>query len=128
MKTIREIQSEQRKWSEKNFGDGQPAYRPLLGVAEEIGELADTGASPDHIAALVGALGRLSHAHLKAEQGIRGDETSHFVATTDAVGDIVIFLMDYCNKRGLQLDFIVDRIWTEVSRREWNAKGKGKTL
>ena len=128
MKTIREIQAEQRIWSDNNFGTDRPAYRALLGVAEELGELADTEASPDHIAALVGALGRLAHSHLKEEQRIRGEDAEHFENAKDAIGDIVIFLLDYCNCRGLQLDFIVDRIWAEVSQREWNEKGKGKTL
>jgi NTP pyrophosphatase (non-canonical NTP hydrolase) len=127
MKTLREIQGEQRIWSEKCFGP-HAAYRPLLGIAEEIGELADTGASPDHIAALVGALGKLAHSHLKEEQRIRGEDAKHFDDAKDAIGDIVIFILDYCNCRGLQLDFIVDRVWTEVSQRQWNAKDKGKML
>jgi hypothetical protein len=66
-----------------NFGD-RPAWQTLLGVVEEVGEL--------------------SHAHLKAAQGIRGTREQHHVAKIDAVADIVIFLADYCTAEGIDLE------------------------
>lgn len=73
---LQNIQAEVAAWSQKNFGD-QPAWRPLLGIGEELGEL--------------------NHAYLKREQGIRQDE-DHDAAMRDAVGDIVIFLCDFSSR------------------------------
>lgn len=76
MKTLQEIQKEHREWSLKNFGE-HPTWHPLLGIQEEIGELA--------------------HAYLKREQGIRGTREEHDAAIKDAVGDVMIYLMGYCS-------------------------------
>jgi len=48
MKTLSEIQVEQRAWSLKNFGE-HPSWHPLLGIQEELGELSDAylGKKPD---------------------------------------------------------------------------------
>ena len=72
---LNKIQDEIAEWTERNFPT-HPAYHPLLGVAEEVGEL--------------------SHAHLKQEQSIRTGE-DHQADLFDAVGDIKIYLLDYCN-------------------------------
>lgn len=79
-----EIQKEQKEWSKKNFGE-QPAYLALLGAVEELGELA--------------------HAHLKWSQRIRGDEAKHAESAKDAVGDTIIYLMDYANRKHIQIDY-----------------------
>lgn len=92
------LQSEVAAWSAKNFPNGQP-YQPLLGVAEECGELC--------------------HAHLKAEQGIRGTPEEHLQAKQDAVGDIVIYLADYCERNKISLALSVATAWQEVSQRNW---------
>lgn len=76
MKTLQEIQIEQRAWALKNFGE-RPSWHPLMGVMEELGELA--------------------HSLLKREQGIRGTRAEHDANIRDAVGDIMIFLMDFCS-------------------------------
>ena len=68
--TIKQIQQEQKAWVRHNFGD-RPSWQPLLGVAEELGEL--------------------SHAHLKHVQGIRVNE-NHTAKKKDAIGDLVIYL------------------------------------
>ena len=96
---MRKIQEEQAPWVKHNFGD-RPSYWPLLGVVEEIGELC--------------------HAHLKAEQGIRTDE-DHAAMKADAVGDIVIFLADYCSAEGIDLQSVVEETWDEVKLRDWKA-------
>lgn len=79
---IRDFQAEQKEWTERNFGVG-PADHPLLGIIEELGEL--------------------SHAVLKAAQGIRGNVTKHEEAAKDAVGDLVIYLADYATKTNVAL-------------------------
>lgn len=98
--TLRQLQEEHREWSQKNFGD-QPAYRALLGAVEEIGELA--------------------HAHLKEEQEIRGSKKFHEDCAKDSVADTIIFLTDYCSRRGWDFEKVVLDTWTKVSRRDWKA-------
>jgi NTP pyrophosphatase (non-canonical NTP hydrolase) len=100
MKTFTQIQSELKVWEAEHFPNNQ-SYHPLLGALEELGELA--------------------HAHLKADQGIRGTPEDHALAARDAVADVVIYLMNYCNHRGWDLSEIVETTWEKVSLRNWNA-------
>lgn len=85
-------------WQDYNFGPQAP-YRQLLGVAEEFGELC--------------------HAQLKLEQGIRGTPEEHKAAAKDAVGDILIFLSNYCTGQGFDLQQIAEDTWAEISKRDW---------
>lgn len=103
MLTFQQLQAEVGTWAQRNFGD-TPAYRPLLGAVEEVGELA--------------------HAHLKAEQGIRGTAEEHEAAGKDAVGDIIIYLADYCGRRNWDMQQIVETVWAQVGKRNWT---KNKT-
>ena len=90
------IQMELKEWDKKNFGE-QPSYRSLLGAFEEIGELA--------------------HAHLKEEQGIR--ESNYEEDAKDAIGDTIIYLANYCNARGFNLQGIIEETWNQVKERDW---------
>lgn len=92
------FQRDQKAWSYRNFGRGK-AYRSLLGLVEEVGELA--------------------HAHLKGEQRIRGSKNENFLKAVDAVGDVIIYLTDYCNRRGLSIEACLDMAWSEVRLRNW---------
>lgn len=97
------IQTQHRKWAEHNFGptvEGK-STRSLLGIMEELGELC--------------------HSHLKRDQGIRGTLQQHRHAQIDAVGDIVIFLMDYCTREDINLMTAVEDTWEQVQRRDWKA-------
>ena len=105
------LQSEHATWVEHNFPDQRAnKHWPLLGAAEEVGEL--------------------SHAHLKFEQGIRGyDEKRYLKEAADALGDIVIYLASYCNANGFDLDECVVVAWNQVKMRDWKAdpqKGGGE--
>jgi len=91
------LQQAVAEWSEKNFGT-QEAWKPLLGVGEELGEL--------------------NHAYLKMSQKIRQNE-NHEAKLKDAVGDIVIYLADFCASYGISLDECVTTAWNEVSKRDW---------
>ena len=104
---FRQLQNASRLWSVGNFGPAETRskHQPLLGVAEEVGELC--------------------HAHLKSEQGIRGTPEEHLVAAADAVGDIVIFLADYCTLNGIDFQHAVEDAWTEVSKRDWKRNPEG---
>lgn len=97
-KMIREIQAEQKEWQERNFGVKPRNQRTLLGMTEELGEL--------------------SHAHLKSEQNIRQNE-DHEAARRDAIGDIFIYMMGYCNDFDIDLQSVIEETWGEVKRRDW---------
>lgn len=89
-------------WVDKNFGN-RPAWQPLLGIQEEVGEL--------------------SHAFLKREQGIRNTEP-HNENIEDAVADIFIYLCDFCNAEGLDLGKCINNAWEHVSQRDWASERK----
>lgn len=95
--SLRQLQDEQRPWVAHNFPE-RTTWMPLLGVMEELGELA--------------------HAHLKQAQGIRTHE-DHNELARDAVADIVIFLADYCSARGFDLETLVSETWAKVKQRDW---------
>lgn len=101
------IQNQVAEWATRNFGSDRPAYQRLLGAVEEIGELA--------------------HAHLKQEQNIRVGE-DHEAGAKDAIGDVVIYLLDYCEIRGWNFEQIVEQTWDVVKLRDWiNDSSSGKS-
>lgn len=75
---LHELQAQVGEWSAKNFGTEQPPEYPLIGAGEELGELTTSV--------------------LKQVQGI--DDSEKYAdrvgpdAERDAVGDIVIYLLD----------------------------------
>lgn len=97
-----QLQVEVADWSNKNFPDNKP-YHPLLGVMEEVGEL--------------------THAHLKQEQGIRTNE-NHIANKEDAIGDIIIYLADYCSRNNIDMDGAVQSTWNKVKQRDWQKDTK----
>jgi NTP pyrophosphatase (non-canonical NTP hydrolase) len=98
MFSLETFQREVGEWTEKNFCP-HPPHHPLLGIIEEVGELA--------------------HAHLKDEQGIRGTPEEHREEAVDAIGDIVIFLADYCCVNDFDLEACIDETWQKVRERRW---------
>lgn len=103
---LRTLQKEVEKWALANFGEDVPQHQPLLGIGEEVGELM--------------------HAQLKYEQGIRGYDVQKFSEDAgDAIGDIMIYLVDYCNRAGFSLDECVRVTWEKVRRRNWKKDPEG---
>ena len=101
MTRIEAWQDEHRMWLRHNFPDQDP-YEPLLGLMEEVGELA--------------------HAHLKHKQGIRGlAGLEAQAAKIDAVGDIFVYLMSYCNANDIDLETAITDTWAQVRERDWQA-------
>lgn len=96
--TLDEMQQQQKAWLDYNF-PGEPDYYQLLGIMEEGGELC--------------------HAALKRMQGIRGTAAEHTAAERDALGDILIYLLGYCNRRGYSAQEILLETWALVSKRDW---------
>lgn len=100
MSDLRMMQQEVSEWSTRNFGD-QSWTNPYMGMVEELGEL--------------------SHALLKQQQGIRGTSEEHEEAAKDAVGDLMIFMLDFCGKRGWDAEQILADTWATVRLREWSS-------
>jgi NTP pyrophosphatase (non-canonical NTP hydrolase) len=100
LNTLQELAS---NWSKRNFGEHYGSgYRNLLGVSEEVGELC--------------------HAQLKGEQGIRHTPDEILKMKKDAVGDILIFLCNYCDSQNINIDDCAIYAWNEIKDRDWKIK------
>lgn len=95
---LQRVQFQLIPWQAYNF-PGRPSWQPLLGAVEEIGELA--------------------HAFLKLSQGIRGTRVAHLEAMEDAIGDTIVFLCDFGNSQGIDVERALDRTWEKVRHRDW---------
>jgi NTP pyrophosphatase (non-canonical NTP hydrolase) len=101
-RTLRTVQDEHRAWQAHNFSaevSEDRARDALLGVTEEVGELA--------------------HAMLKLKQGIRGTPEEHRAAAKDAVGDTLIYLLDFCTRMDWDAQEILEETWAGVRQRDW---------
>lgn len=96
------MQEQHQEWVGKNFpmSIGKP-WDALLGIVEEVGELA--------------------HAELKLKQGIRGTQDELVDECRDAIGDLFVYMMSYCNAREWDMQQIVELTWDKVRRRDWTA-------
>jgi len=81
------LQAEQVEWSLRNFG-AQPPHRPMLGIIEELCELEE--------------------AQLNDVSGFDNDEDAYKAAVLDAIGDVAIYMLDYCGKRGWSMEELWD--------------------
>lgn len=115
------MQAEQIAWSEKNFGK-QPADRPLLGLIEEIVEFDNAWNARDEA---------MLEASLAARAAREADPTLEVTPTAvdakfeeaviDAAGDIGIYMLDYCGKRGWKFNDIWNgrSFYDEQQRKFW---------
>lgn len=95
-----ELTDQVGEWSAENFGTEQPATYPLIGAGEELGELTTSV--------------------LKQAQGI--DDSEKYEnrvgpdAERDAIGDIVIYLLDAVYRSPASVDFVGEiEYWDEQS-------------
>mgnify|MGYP001620114827 FL=1 len=87
-----------KEWHNRIFGEQYgTGYRNLLGLSEEVGELC--------------------HAHLKGEQQITYSPAKVRELKMDAVGDILIFLCNYCDSQGLHIDDCADFAYKNIEGR-----------
>jgi NTP pyrophosphatase (non-canonical NTP hydrolase) len=107
------------RWQTAQFG-AAPNHQPVLGMTEELGELAEA------VLALMAAQGRVSHATLKAEQRIRGfgdqDKVRAFIA--DAIADYDIFAEQLCTAMRLDRGALKRATAEKVLKRNWKADPK----
>ena len=96
--SLRRLQAEHAKWMRRNFGGHIEPWRTLLGLVEELGEIA--------------------HAFLKRRDGIRVSE-DHLTKIRDGTGDLIIFLAGFATTMGFDLEDAVGETWDKVKRRDW---------
>lgn len=106
-------------WARLNFGQAIPESG--WGTLERGGE-----AKLDPIDPLLGMLeelGELAHTVLKSRQQIReaGTNGDAFVrlAMEDAVGDLFVFAANFCAQNGIRLERAVIDTWAKVRERDW---------
>ena len=99
MKGLDTIQNEIAIWHIRNFPKSN-AEKMLIGMMEELGELA--------------------HANLKGSELNKNLS----IEERDALGDIVIFLLEYCNMRNFRFVDILNETWTKVKRRDYTSERK----
>lgn len=101
-RSIEALQQEHLVWVQHNFPDAlNDSSQGLLGLVEEVGELA--------------------HAQLKGIQGIRHTPEEIAEMKIDAVADIFIYLMSYCNSEGIDAASAINSTWDKVAKRDWVA-------
>lgn len=105
---LEKFQEEIGHWSFENFG--KPKGKSLAHHT-----LIDTN---DPLMGMMEELGELTHAVLKAKQQIRTSE-NHEEKEKDAIGDLMIYLLDYCFRRGFSASQILKDTWEEVKERNW---------
>lgn len=158
LQSFEKMQEEIYQWSLYNFGE-QGAYRPLLGIFEEIEECADARdridregirdavgdicvymmnycairnwefleLMDDRCAAPSGIIqgndisivGKLSHHHLKAEQGIRGKAEAHDFAIKVILKHLLWKLDELCLECSIFMHQAVHDTWSKVKMRDW---------
>lgn len=97
---LKKMQAEHWAWEQKNFPGKNSPMTAALGCAEEVGELC--------------------HSVLKQHQGIRGHE-DHEANAADAIADMFMYSMSFCNHKGIDLEDLITRTWEQVQKRDWQA-------
>lgn len=85
-------------WASYNFGILRNPQDRLIGIGEEFGELC--------------------HATLKESQNIRGTPEEHRLHAQDAIGDMLIYIADYCAIRKFDLQDIMNSVVRKVVQRD----------
>jgi NTP pyrophosphatase (non-canonical NTP hydrolase) len=113
--TLQQLQEENRPWTFKNFGKDREPWQPLLGIIEELGELAS--AHHSYCALLIRNVPDLEP-FMRSEEEIDQEETEAFRflnvqqafkagnEVLDAIGDVTVYAADFAN----MLDFNLDAI------------------
>lgn len=112
MKPVSDLQSEIGTWAKRNFGDnlGKDQLHPSYG--HPLGSLCP-------LLGIMGELGELVQEQLKALQGrSKLSEGGLWAAKADAVADLMIFLLDYCEREGINLQSVLQNTWDKVGQRK----------
>lgn len=88
-------------WAERNFGKARDSSLLLLGAMEELGEVC--------------------RVVLKREQGIRFTKAEAKAAIRDEIGDVLVYLANFCQAEGISMEQAVNAKWAKVRERDWRA-------
>lgn len=103
------IQKEQAAWSVRNFGHQHQRY-PLLGLIEECLEFDEAWKQKEDVSLKQMSMmsGSLPATVVDSSlDALFSSSLGHLYADIDdAVGDIGIYMLDYCGKTGLQLHYL----------------------
>lgn len=90
-------QEKMRHWHQRNFPVDRPGKsdRIVLKLAEEVGELC--------------------RAQVNGFDEIKGDRAHWHLCAEDAVGDVLLALLVYCNEQGVGVSQCLTPNWSEVS-------------
>lgn len=77
--------------------------------------------SDDQFKGVVEEIGELARADLKHIQGIRGfdNEEKYESKMKDAIGDIVIYLINYCTRKNIKFYECIELAIEEIMKRDW---------
>ena len=99
MINLNDLARDIHRWRHENFPRPTTSHwEPFLGMVEEIGELA--------------------HYLLKNRQQVR---EVHIADETDAICDVLIYLLHYCSDRGIDIEKELKATWDRVKQRNWKA-------
>lgn len=102
-----EYQERMKKWCSHNFTEEQAEDKLNL-LMEELGELAK--------------------AFNKGKTGIKGTPEYWLEKEKDAVGDIILTLLSYCNYRNFAAKDCIELAWNEIKTRDYQKyPNNGKT-
>lgn len=105
---LNKFQSDLNSWLDHNFPNTNSDAQ-IKGVMEELGELC--------------------HYDLKWKQQIRGITKENAIPKIkDAVGDIVIYLCNYCNTMNISFRECVQTAMTEIMKRDWIEDPEGSEI
>jgi hypothetical protein len=94
-------------------------YCRVLGInIEHVTNIIYTHAKQDITYAVL--VGKLCHAHLKMEQGIRGDKIGHIKDIIEYLKLIYSRLCIICWKYNIDFDQCIEVTWKKVQNRDWN--------
>jgi NTP pyrophosphatase (non-canonical NTP hydrolase) len=144
---LEQLQAEVSAWSTRNFPNNRP-HHPLLGIIEEIGEFFASKTREDEEDAIADALiycadyaarnglmltepvdsethfsdeaiGRLSHYHLKGEQGIRYTPEQITHHKQEALRVVVHHIIAAAEMQDIDWREAVVKTWAKVKQRDW---------
>lgn len=122
------FQQDVRQWSVRNFGDIGDGSTPVIGAQEEAGELGEALEASLAANGVSQALGRLGHAFIKGKQKIRYTPEEARAKMEDAVGDVLVYLADFCQRTGIEMADALGKTWGDVRERDWVNDPMGEDL
>jgi len=131
--TMATVKQEQIPWVNDNFF-GRQTYFPLIGMCEEVGELYDTvlqlsehekmdATTLLNTLRVHAELGKVCHAYLKLQQGIRGDREQHKKAIIQNLKSSInaMYIVNANWFPNIPLSRNLSSVWEQVVKRDWHA-------